>query len=74
MYNYSSVHGNTIKTLDQPQLHLLTLSLPPSPYGIAAYPGNSSQLLVADWGSNRTAVLAVDWTSGKLRLERNLTR
>jgi len=44
-----------------------------NPYGIAAYPGNSSRLLVADWGSNRTTIVAVDWTSGKLKLERNLT-
>ena len=50
------------------------MSLFPSPYGIAAYPGNSSRLLVADWGSNRTTIVAVDWTSGKLKLERNLTR
>ena len=45
-----------------------------SPYGIAAYPGNSSRLLVADWGSNRTAVMAVNWTTGQLKLESNLTK
>jgi len=45
-----------------------------NPYGIAAYPGNSSRLLVADWGSNRTTVMAVDWTTGQLRLETNLTK
>jgi len=45
-----------------------------NPYGIAAYPGNSSRLLVADWGSNRTAVMAVNWSTGQLKLESNLTK
>ena len=45
-----------------------------SPYGIAPYPGNSSRLLVADWGSNRTVVMQVDWTTGQLKMERNLTK
>ena len=37
-----------------------------SPYGITPYPGNSSRLLVADWGSNRTVVMQVDWTIDQL--------
>merc|ERR1712223_452479 len=45
-----------------------------NPYGIAPYPGNSSRLLVADWGSNRTVVMQVDWTTGQLKMERNLTK
>merc|ERR1719322_1773473 len=35
-----------------------------NPYGITPYPGNSSRLLVADWGSNRTVVMQVDWSTG----------
>ena len=56
-------------------LQWLWSSQPPhSPYGIAPYPGNSSRLLVADWGSNRTVVMQVDWTTGQLKMERNLTK
>ena len=45
-----------------------------SPYGIAPYPGNSTRLLVADWGSNRTVVMHVDWATGQVKMERNLTK
>ena len=45
-----------------------------SPYGIAPYPSNSSRLLVADWGSNRTVVMQVNWTTGQVKMERNLTK
>lgn len=44
-----------------------------NPYGVSGYPGNTSRVLVADWGSNRTAIVSMDWATGELKLERNLT-